>query len=88
MASLHKKEGVRGHTQNKKQFFLTEITKADDQLSETFYFIKISYDRVMNLFSILSEVFCQKSDTLTFLEMKYAKVVHMSCKFHLHRTYI
>ena len=34
-----------GHAQkNKKQFFfLLEIIKADHQLSETFYFIKISY---------------------------------------------
>ena len=31
------------HVQNEKQFFLVEITKADHQLSETFYFIKISY---------------------------------------------
>ena len=27
----------------KKKFFLVEITKADHQLSESFYFIKISY---------------------------------------------
>ena len=27
----------------KMEFFLTEITKADHQLSETFYFIKMSY---------------------------------------------
>ena len=27
----------------KKKFFLAEITKADHQLSESFYFIKISY---------------------------------------------
>ena len=32
-----------GHTQNNKQFFVAEITEADHQLSETFYFIKISY---------------------------------------------
>ena len=31
-----------GHTQNEKQFFLMETTKADHQLSEIFYFIKIS----------------------------------------------
>ena len=31
------------HVQNEKQFFLAEITKVDHQLSETFYFIKISY---------------------------------------------
>ena len=45
-----------GHNQNEKQFFLAEITKADHQLSETFYFIKISYvlaELCMNLF-----VFC------------------------------
>ena len=27
----------------KMEFFLTEITKADHQLSEIFYFIKMSY---------------------------------------------
>ena len=34
-----------GYAQNEKQYFLAEITKAqaDHQLSETFYFIKISY---------------------------------------------
>ena len=32
-----------GHTQYEKQFFLTEITKADHQLWETFYFIKKSH---------------------------------------------
>ena len=32
-----------GHAQNEKQFFLVQITNADYQLSETFYFIKISY---------------------------------------------
>ena len=34
-----------GYAQNEKQCFLAEITKvqADPQLSETFYFIKISY---------------------------------------------
>ena len=31
-----------GHAQNGKQFFLAKITKANHQLSETFYFIKIS----------------------------------------------
>ena len=33
---------IMGHTNN-GNFFLEEITKADHQLSETFYFIKISY---------------------------------------------
>ena len=32
-----------GHAQNEKQCFLAEITKADYQLSETFYFIEILY---------------------------------------------
>ena len=40
--TLHKRAVIMGHTQNEKQFFLAEITKADHQLSETFYFIKIS----------------------------------------------
>ena len=43
--SWWKKGIIMGHVQNEKQqrFFLEEITKADHQLSETFYFIKISY---------------------------------------------
>ena len=41
--NLHKKGVIMSHAQNKKQFFLAEITKADHQLSENFYFIKISY---------------------------------------------
>ena len=32
-----------GHAQNGRQYSLAEITKADHQLAETFYFIKISY---------------------------------------------
>ena len=31
------------HAQDEKKTFLAEITKADHQLSESFYFIKISY---------------------------------------------
>ena len=34
---------IVGHAQNKQQFFLVEVRKADHQLSETFYFIKILY---------------------------------------------
>ena len=41
--SLHRKEVIMGHAQDGKKFFLTEIQKADHQLSESFYFIKISY---------------------------------------------
>ena len=37
-----------------KTMFLTGITKADHQLSETFYFIKICFDWVMNLFYLES----------------------------------
>ena len=51
-----------GHSQNEKQFFLAEITKADHQLSETFYFIKISSVLTgYESFSIVSDVFCQRS---------------------------
>ena len=32
-----------GHAQNEKNNFFAEITKAEHQLSETFYFLKISY---------------------------------------------
>ena len=42
-SNLHKKEVIMGLVQNEKQFFLAEITKANHKLSETFYFIKISY---------------------------------------------
>ena len=41
--NLHKKGVIIDPTQNEKQLFLTEMTKAERQLSETFYFIKISY---------------------------------------------
>ena len=41
MAQLAQRSVSMGHTQNEKQTFLAEITKAVDQLSETFYFIKI-----------------------------------------------
>ena len=41
--NLHRKEVIMGHAQDKKKFFLAEITKADHQLSENFDFIKISY---------------------------------------------
>ena len=42
---MHQKGVIMGYAQNEKQYFLAEITKAqaDHQLSETFYFIKISY---------------------------------------------
>ena len=51
-----------GYAQDGKKFFLAEITKADHQLSESFYFIKISYvltELCYESFSILSDVFCQ-----------------------------
>ena len=41
--NLHRKEVIMGHALDGKIFFLAEITKADHQLSESFYFIKISY---------------------------------------------
>ena len=40
---LHKKGVIMGHTHFEKQFFFAEITTVDHLLSETFYFIKISY---------------------------------------------
>ena len=49
-----------GHAQG-GHFFLAEITKRDHQLSERFYFIKTSYVLTELYFSILSNVFCQKS---------------------------
>ena len=41
--NLHRKGVIMGYAQDGKKFFLAEITKADHQLSESFYFIKISY---------------------------------------------
>ena len=40
--NLHRKGVVMGHAQGGK-FFLAEITKADYQLLDSFYFMKISY---------------------------------------------
>ena len=40
--NLHKKGVIMGQAYNYYYFLLTEITKADHQLSETFYFIKLS----------------------------------------------
>ena len=41
--NLHGKGVIMDHAQDEKKFFLVGITKADHQLSESFYFIKISY---------------------------------------------
>ena len=41
--NLHRKGVIMDHAQDEKKIFLVEITKADHQLSECFYFIKISY---------------------------------------------
>ena len=38
---LHRKGVIVGHAQYEKNFFGAEMTKADNQLSESFYFIKI-----------------------------------------------
>ena len=40
--NLHRKGVIMDHAQDEKKFFLVEITKADHQLSESFYFIKLS----------------------------------------------
>ena len=45
-AQLVLKGVTMGHLQNKKQLFLTEITKQGQKPSKTFYFIKISYGLV------------------------------------------
>ena len=39
--NLHRKGIIISHAQGGKKFFLAEITKADNQISESFYFIKI-----------------------------------------------
>ena len=41
--NLHRKGVIMDHSQDGKNFWGAEITKADHQLSESFYFIKISY---------------------------------------------
>ena len=41
--NLHKNVVIMGHAQDGKNFFLAEITKADNWLSESFYFIKMPY---------------------------------------------
>ena len=41
--NLHRQGGIMGHALGEFFFFLTAITKEDHQLSERFYFIKISY---------------------------------------------
>ena len=38
--NLHKKGVIMGQAQNEKQFFLAEIAKADQQLSESFILSK------------------------------------------------
>ena len=40
---MHREWVILGHAQDGKKFFGGETTKADRQLSENFYFIKISY---------------------------------------------
>ena len=41
--NLHRKTVIMDYVQDEKKSFLVEITKEDHQLSERFYFIKISY---------------------------------------------
>ena len=41
--NLHRKGVIMGQAHDGKKIFLTEITKADYQLSEIFYVIKISF---------------------------------------------
>ena len=59
--SLYNKGVIMGHTQNKKQFFFTEITKQKQiinfQKPSKYNMFWQSYE----YFSILSDVFCQKS---------------------------
>ena len=42
-SNLHKKGSLRATPKLNNNFLETKITKADQELSETFYFIKISY---------------------------------------------
>ena len=55
------KSGHYGPRPKWKSIFLVETTKADHQLSETFYFIKISYVLTeLWIFFYLSDVFVKK----------------------------
>ena len=47
--NLHRQGVIMDHAQDEKIFFLVEITKADHHLSESFHFIKISYDVLTEL---------------------------------------
>ena len=62
--NLHRKGVIMDYAQDEKKFFLVQITKADHQLSDSFYFIKIWYVLMFWLsyefFSILSDVFSKK----------------------------
>ena len=40
--NLHRKGVIMDRAQDEKKVFLAKITKADHELSESFYFIKIS----------------------------------------------
>ena len=42
-AQFTQKEVIIGHILNEKQFFFSDITKSDHQVSETFYLIKVLY---------------------------------------------
>ena len=73
-----------GHAQNGKQFFFADITKADHQVSETFYFIKISNILTeLWIFFYLSDAFCQKSvistPAKTAVTVTVMKLYHHGC---------
>ena len=58
--NLHKKGSVRA-TPKTNRIFFSEMTKADHELSKTFYFIKIScFDWVMNVFLFCGDFFLLK----------------------------
>ena len=76
------------YNQSEKQFFLQKQhcyfvivivillqTKANHQLSETFYFIKLSYFDSYEAFSTLSDVFCQKKFHFLLKQLRYLTLI-------------
>ena len=59
--NLHRKGVIMGHTQDGNLLFLAEITKADYQPQKVFILSKYMFWLSYESFSILSDVFCQKS---------------------------
>ena len=77
-----------GHVQNKKQVFLTEIIKADHELSNTFYFIKVTYFWLSyESFSLLFDVFFAKKGSFpTKKAVPVSQLARIFCLLHCYLT--